>query len=635
MAGAEVNYIRGLTHLTELKGTATLTGDTFTADIASARVGKLDVTQAHAVIAALHIPEAPGDFTAHVTGAMPDILALVDLKPLNYPTRFGINAGQAKGTAAVDLSFHLPMRKDLRVDDVGIGVKAAVNGFAIALGERTRLSDGSVNFQIDNARLRAQGTALLADSRLTFDWTEDFKSANPLTTHIDVKGMLDEGGREALDFPSANLLKGPVGVSAVLTGRRGTLTTADMTMDLTPAVLSIDLLGVNKPAGFPANAHVSATFGARSIVRSESLKIAGPGIAAAANAVFDEEGHLTNLSIPALRAGSSEDFSLNLRRDPSGTDIAIRGRSLDGTRLASRGSSNGGNDDDKSIEGPFHISARLDRLILREGVSVAPFTLETSGTGDRVFALTLSGSLSRTATVTGDMSTDSSRHLTISTNDAGLLVKGLFGTNSIRGGKIDLTANLPGRGSDPPAKDSKTPEFQGKVTARDFKVLNQPLLTRLFTAGSLGGMINLMQGQGIAIEQLEAPFSSRNGVISVHDAKATGPSIGLTADGYIDRPKNDLALKGTLVPMFGLNNVLGNIPVLGDVLISKQGEGIFGMTYSAHGNADQPEISVNPLAMLTPGIFRRIFEGKMPTAAQAPSNAAPPSAPPIPQRREN
>src|SRR5262249_43389761 len=160
------------------------------------------------------------------------------------------------------------------------------------------------------------------------------------------------------------LLKGPVGVTAVLLGKRGALTTADMTMDLTPAVLSIDLLGVNKTAGFPASAHVTATFGPRSVVRSESLKVAGPGIAATANAVFDDQGHLANLSIPALRVGTSEDFSLNLKRDASGTDIAIRGHSLDGTRLASRGSSNGGNDDDKSIDGPFHISARLDRLML-------------------------------------------------------------------------------------------------------------------------------------------------------------------------------------------------------------------------------------------------------------------------------
>jgi hypothetical protein len=78
------------------------------------------------------------------------------------------------------------------------------------------------------------------------------------------------------------------------------------------------------------------------------------------------------------------------------------------------------------------------------------------------------------------------------------------------------------------------------------------------------------------------------------------------------------------VPAFGLNSVLGDIPLLGDVLVSKKGEGVFGVTYSATGDAEHPVISVNPLSMLTPGILRRIFEGHIPTAANAPSNAKPP-----------
>ena len=118
-------------------------------------------------------------------------------------------------------------------------------------------------------------------------------------------------------------------------------------------------------------------------------------------------------------------------------------------------------------------------------------------------------------------------------------------------------------------------------------------------------------------------------MISVHDVRATGPAIGVTAEGYIDRPKNDIALKGSLVPLFGINSVLGNIPLLGDVLTSKQGEGIFGMSYSVTGNADEPSVSVNPLSVLAPGIVRRIFEGKMPNASQAPSNNVPkPATPP-------
>ncbi len=147
---------------------------------------------------------------------------------------------------------------------------------------------------------------------------------------------------------------------------------------------------------------------------------------------------------------------------------------------------------------------------------------------------------------------------------------------------------------------------------------------------SFAGIQNLLQGQGIAIDKVEIPFSSRNGVISIHDATASGPTIGATADGYVDRPQNVVALKGSLVPVVGVNfnKVLGAIPLVGNILVSKKGEGIFGVTYSVKGNADQPSVSVNPLSMLTPGIFRRIFQGRIPNASQAPSNMQRPSSPP-------
>jgi len=621
LSGVDANYISGLTHLTQARGTATLTGNAFSADIASARIGALTVSQGHAVIPNLSAPASPGDFSARVSGAMPDILNLIDMKPLNYPTRFGIDKTQTKGAGNIDLSIHLPLRKNLNVDEVGISIKAAVTDFSILLGEHTRLSDGSINFLIDNTKLNATGVASLADSKLTFDWNEDFRTKNPVTTRIAVKGTLGDGAREALNFRSSDFLRGTVPISAALTGHRASLLNADMTMDIAPAVLSLDLIGLNKPAGFPATAHVTATFGPESSIKAETMTISGPGVALSGNVAFDKEGHLTQVSFPNVHFGAANDFSFNLTKSAAGANIVVKGHSLDGSHLGGHG---GGGD--MNLEGPFHVSARLDRLMLRENVAVAPFALDVSGVGDRPASLSLSGSLSKTATISGAIApADGGRKLTLSTNDAGLFVKGLYGFGSLKGGRIDFSATLPGKIGEP--ENNNAPDYLGKITVRDFKVLNQPFLTRLFTAGSLGGLSNLMQGQGIAVDKLEVPFSSRGGVVSVHDVKATGPAIGLTADGYIDRPKNTIALKGTMVPLFGINSVLGAIPVLGNVLVSKPGEGVFGMTYSIKGNADQPDLSINPLSVLTPGIFRRIFEGKMPTAAQAPSNQAPPSAP--------
>jgi hypothetical protein len=638
--GIEANYLQGLTHLSQLRGLATLTGDTFSAKIESGRIGAIALNQGRVVITSLHIPESPGAFAAHVSGSMPDILALVNMKPLNYATRFGINVAETRGSAGIDLSFRMPMRKDLRVDDVGIAINAKTTGFAIPIGEHARLSDGVVNFTISNAKLHANGTATLADSKLAIDWNEDFRTSDPVTTRIQVKGSLDAGSRSALNFRASDFLKGPTPMTARLLGHRGALSSADMTLDLTPSVLGLDLIGLRKPAGTAASAQVTATFGPDSTIRTETLSISGPGIAANGSATFDKAGHLTQLTFPAVRFGPANDFSFALARSQSGQEISIRGKSLDGSRFAGQGRKSqdavGGSGGAEALEGPFHIAAKLDRVILREGVNIASFSLDVTGVGDRPATLSMSGSLSRTASISGEItSSDGGRRMTFTTNDAGLLARGLLGFTSLKGGRVDLTATLPGKATDIEAKDGSNVDYQGKLTARDFKVLNQPFLTRLFSAGSLDGLINLMQDKGIAVDKFEIPFSSKGGVIDVKEARATGPAIGLTADGYVDRPKNVIAMKGTLVPLFGLNSVLGSIPIVGDVLVSKKGEGIFGMTYSISGNADQPSVGVNPLSVLTPGIFRRIFEGKMPNSAQAPSNQArqrpaptAPSAPP-------
>ncbi|HEX2759555.1 MAG TPA: AsmA-like C-terminal domain-containing protein, partial [Rhizomicrobium sp.] len=199
---------------------------------------------------------------------------------------------------------------------------------------------------------------------------------------------------------------------------------------------------------------------------------------------------------------------------------------------------------------------------------------------------------------------------------------------SMRGGQLSVTVNLPGQASDLVNPNNPNPDFTGSLTVKDFTMVNQSLLARLFSAGSLTGFGDLMGGDGMTLDELNMPFSSRNNVISVNGARVRGPAIGASADGYIDRPKGMLALKGSLVPAYGVNSLISNVPLLGDILASKKGEGIFGITYSMAGNAEQPTITTNPLSILTPGILRRIFEGHIPTAANAPSNAQAAAPPP-------
>jgi hypothetical protein len=643
MRNIEGDYMRGLTRATGVMGDAIMTGDTFKANFTSGHIGPLTANRGTVLIPNLHQTGTVGQFGVHVDGAMPDVMALIDMKPLNYPTKFGIDPKTTGGKASADLMFRLPMLADLPVDDVGVAVKAQVENFAVTLGAHTRLTDGSVTFDIDNVHLHQYGAVNLADARLNVDWTEDFRTTDTVTTKLAVEGTMTEAARAALNINLLHYFRGAVPINADITGHRGGLLHADITTDLTPATLSVPIVNLEKTPGQAAAGRIGVNFAPGNMVQDETIRITGPVMNLNGTADFNHNGELTVLNLPSVRMGPLNDLSFQLSRSANGDDYLLRGHSLDGSRVGRTGSNEqpGGAAaaaPDDTPDGRFHIDARLDRLAMRSGVSIMPFNLDLAGAGNRPSALSLSGNVTlgaKSAPIAAKLeSSASGRKVVLTAGDAGLLARGIFSFESMRGGALTATVILPGQASDPINPNSPAPDFTGVLNAKNFQLVNQPLISRMFAAGSLTGIGDLMGGDGITLEEWNFPFTSKNNVISVNGARATGRAVCVTSDGYIDRPHGTLALKGSLVPACGVNSVLSNIPLLGDLLASKKGEGILSATYSATGNMEQPNISINPLSMLAPGIFRRIFEGHIPTKADAPSNlVAPPrgDAPNAPQ----
>jgi hypothetical protein len=519
------------------------------------------------------------------------------MKPLNYPSRFGIDPASSKGAVAADLSVKVPMLRDVSVDKIGVDIAGNVTGFAISLGKAAHIINGDIGFEIDNDHLHAGGSADYAGQNVKLDWIEDFKTKDDITTRLSAKAVVNQSGFTALGIDLGDTVSGPVPVTATLTGHRGQLRHGDLTLDLTKNRVSVDLLGVDKPAGVPAVSTIATTFGPHAEVQRADLKMTGKALLVQGTATFNDSGALATLDLPVVKSGANDDFALSLTRGPgAAVKVTIKGHSLDGSGLAHQGSKPGKQAPrEEKFKGPSQISVHLDRLALRDKIVMAPFNLEVSGIEDRLKALDLKAAFGTGASVIGKLEPAASgRKLTLTTADAGRLVHGLFGLDSIKDGKLDISIDFPGNGDAPNPGDG--PDFTGKLVATDFRILHQPFLARLFAAGSLTGFIDLMSSKGIAIDKLTVPFKSKKGVINIREAHASGPAIGISADGFIDRPKNEIGLRGTLAPLYGINSVLGAIPVLGKVLTSHKGEGILGTTYSVSGNADEPDISVNPLS---------------------------------------
>jgi hypothetical protein len=80
-------------------------------------------------------------------------------------------------------------------------------------------------------------------------------------------------------------------------------------------------------------------------------------------------------------------------------------------------------------------------------------------------------------------------------------------------------------------------------------------------------------------------------------------------EGYFDKKKDILSLRGTLVPAKTLNSIVSKIPVVGDILIGKKvGEGVFGVSFKIKGPTDNLKTTVNPVKTITPRFITRALE---------------------------
>jgi hypothetical protein len=124
---------------------------------------------------------------------------------------------------------------------------------------------------------------------------------------------------------------------------------------------------------------------------------------------------------------------------------------------------------------------------------------------------------------------------------------------------------------------------------------------------TLYGVVDMMRGPGLGFTRLEAPFRYGGDLLELSDARAFSSSLGMTAKGRIDLARETADLQGTIVPAYFFNSLLGDIPLVGKLFSPERGGGLFAATYSVHGPLDDPNVSVNALAALTPGALRGVF----------------------------
>jgi hypothetical protein len=100
----------------------------------------------------------------------------------------------------------------------------------------------------------------------------------------------------------------------------------------------------------------------------------------------------------------------------------------------------------------------------------------------------------------------------------------------------------------------------------------------------------------------------RNGALSVANGVVRGEQIGATFQGKLRDADGNMEMTGTFMPAYGLNRLFGELPLIGAILGNGRDRGLLGITFKLEGAFDKPRLTINPLSLIAPGVFRQIFE---------------------------
>ena len=187
--------------------------------------------------------------------------------------------------------------------------------------------------------------------------------------------------------------------------------------------------------------------------------------------------------------------------------------------------------------------------------------------------------------------------LEIYSDEAKPLVNGYEFFEGLEGGNLFFTS-----------KTNKN-KNSSNLEIENFKLNQAPGFAKLLSLADLRGLTDALKGEGISFDKLSIVYQIESGWMDIKEIFLIGPSISILVEGYFDKRKNILSLRGTLIPAKTLNSLVSKIPILGDILIGKKtGDGLFGVSFKIKGPTNNLKTTVNPVKTLTPRFITRTLE---------------------------
>ncbi|MED5312856.1 MAG: AsmA-like C-terminal domain-containing protein, partial [Pseudomonadota bacterium] len=186
--------------------------------------------------------------------------------------------------------------------------------------------------------------------------------------------------------------------------------------------------------------------------------------------------------------------------------------------------------------------------------------------------------------------------LTLASENGGGALKGLRVTDTIRSGEMFLKTRF----------IDGYKNFDTNIRITNFTVVEAPTAVRAFSVLAPAGLYDLVEGEGTGFSWGEATIETRGSEVVLRQVTGQGQAVSVAFVGKYDRELRQADVSGNLVPASFLSQIIGVIPLVGEILTGVDNAGLFVTQFSVQGDIDNPSTSITP-ASIVPGVLRDLF----------------------------
>ncbi len=617
-ADIEVNIRAGLPPLEAARALIRFEGGSLEITVPEASIGpaanrRMSLKATRVTMIGLDQPRPVAEVATRIQGPLPVVLELIANSQIPALRDVKLPQAGVDGKTDAQLKITVPLDDAVTAADVRVEGKVRVtDGRVKDIVGTHDISGASLTIEAGEKGFDLKGEMLFAGvlAKVNGQWFAHAPDGRQPPLRITAR--LDNADRTQLGLDLDELVQGEIPFEVTVQRGAADEVRVHVTGDLTSAELMLDEVQWRKPVGRQARLDFDVGKGRQNkAIELQNFKVSGENIAIDGLVVMGPDNKVREYFFPyfSLNVVTNLDVKGTLRPDRV-WDVTAKVKTFNGADLfRALFTFNSGRPKPVRKNKPgIDITADIDTVLGPDDTSFRQVKLHATKRAGQFNSLDLAGTLEGGAELRATLRAQPGqpRILVANTRDTGAALKLIGFYPNMIGGKGELRVNVDGGGA---------VEKNGTLHVNRFKVLGDPVIAEVLQTGDTGdngrpkpGAKQRIVREQFDFDEFEGAFAVGNGQLAIEKALAKGPLVGASLKGKVDFKTKRMQLGGTYVPLSGLNRILSKIPIIAPIFTGPQGEGVFGITFLIEGSMADPQVIVNPLSLVAPGITREIFQ---------------------------